>query len=65
VRFCRRKGAIKLHTLIDLRGKIPWFVLLIHGKTHDINYRTHCRSRSAPYICWPMDTAILAAFIVS
>jgi len=35
-RFRRRKGAVKLHTLIDLRGNIPWFVLITHGKTHDV-----------------------------
>jgi hypothetical protein len=36
-RFRRKKGAIKLHTLIDLRGNIPCFVLITHGKTHDVN----------------------------
>jgi IS4 transposase len=35
-RFRRRKGAVKLHTLIDLRGNIPCFVLITHGKTHDV-----------------------------
>ena len=35
-RFRRRKGAVKLHTLLDLRGNIPCFVLITHGKTHDV-----------------------------
>jgi hypothetical protein len=35
-RFRRRKGAIKLHTLLDLRGNIPCFVRITHGKTHDV-----------------------------
>ena len=35
-KFRRRKGAIKLHTLIDLRGNIPCFVRMTHGKTHDV-----------------------------
>ena len=35
--FRRRKGAIKLHTLLDLRGNIPCFVRITHGKTHDVN----------------------------
>jgi len=35
-RFRRRKGAVKLHTLLDLRGGIPCFVHISHGKTHDI-----------------------------
>lgn len=34
--FRRRKGAIKLHTLIDLRGNIPCFVRITHGETHDV-----------------------------
>ena len=35
-RFRRRKGAVKLHTLVDLRGNIPCFVRITHGKTHDV-----------------------------
>lgn len=34
--FRRRKGAVKLHTLIDLRGSIPCFVHISHGKMHDV-----------------------------
>jgi len=34
--FRRRKGAVKLHTLLDLRGSIPCFVHVSHGKTHDV-----------------------------
>ena len=36
-RFRKRKAAIKLHTLIDLRGNIPCFVHLSSGKMHDVN----------------------------
>jgi len=35
--FRRRKGAIKLHTLLDLRGNIPAVVIITHGKIHDVN----------------------------
>ena len=35
-RFRKRKGAIKLHTLLDLRGSIPSFVQITEGKTHDV-----------------------------
>jgi len=35
--FRRRKGAIKLHTLLDLRGNIPSFIRVSHGKMHDVN----------------------------
>jgi len=34
--FRRRKAAIKLHTLLDLRGSIPSFIWLSRGKTHDV-----------------------------
>jgi hypothetical protein len=36
-RFRRAKGAIKLHTLLDLRGSIPSFIEITHGKVHDVN----------------------------
>ncbi len=36
-RFRKRKGAIKLHTLLDLRGCIPCFISITDGKTHDVN----------------------------
>jgi transposase len=36
-RFRRRKAAVKLHTLIDLRGNIPCFVHISSGKMHDVN----------------------------
>lgn len=35
--FRSHKAAIKLHTLIDLRGNIPCFVLITDGKIHDVN----------------------------
>lgn len=36
-RFRKNKGAIKLHTLIDLRGNIPTFIEITDGKVHDVN----------------------------
>ena len=36
-RFRRTKGAIKLHTLLDLRGNIPSFIAITDGKVHDVN----------------------------
>ena len=35
--FRQSRAAIKLHSLIDLRGNIPSFVLLSQGKMHDVN----------------------------
>jgi transposase len=40
-RFRRRKGAVKLHTLLDLRGNIPTFVRITHGKAHDVTVLDH------------------------
>jgi len=40
-RFRRRKGAVKLHTLLDLRGNIPCFVRVSHGKTSDVSVLDH------------------------
>jgi len=36
-KFRKQKGAIKMHTLLDLRGNIPTFIRITHGKVHDIN----------------------------
>ena len=36
-KFRKRKGAVKLHTLLDLRGSIPTLVIITHGKVHDVN----------------------------
>ena len=36
-RFRRRKGAVKMHTLLNLRGSIPEFILISDGKLHDVN----------------------------
>jgi hypothetical protein len=40
-RFRRRKGAIKLHTLIDLRGNIPCFIHVSSGKMNDVKALDH------------------------
>ena len=35
--FRSTKAAIKLHTLLDLRGNIPSFIFISDGKLHDVN----------------------------
>ncbi len=35
--FRKTKAAIKMHTLLDLRGSIPAFICLTTGKVHDVN----------------------------
>ena len=34
--FRKRKGAIKLHTLLDLHGSIPTMIFITHGKFNDV-----------------------------
>ena len=36
-KFRRHKAAVKMHTLLDLRGNIPTFIRITDGKTHDVN----------------------------
>ena len=40
-RFRKAKEAIKLHTLLDLRGDIPTFIWITDGKVHDVNVLDH------------------------
>ena len=35
--FRKKKGAIKLHTLLDMRGNIPSILGISNGKMHDVN----------------------------
>jgi len=35
--FRKQKGAIKLHTLLDLRGNLPSYIQITDGKVHDVN----------------------------
>jgi hypothetical protein len=36
-KFRQKKAAVKLHTLLDLRGDLPVFIQITDGKTHDVN----------------------------
>ena len=37
-RFRRHKAAVKMHTLLDLRGAIPTFIRITEGKLHDVHF---------------------------
>ena len=37
-RFRRHKAAVKMHTLLDLRGSIPTFICITEGKRHDVHF---------------------------
>ena len=36
-KFRKHKGAVKLHTLLDLQGNIPTVVIITDGKVHEVN----------------------------
>jgi hypothetical protein len=36
-KFRKNKGAVKMHTLLDLHGNIPTFISITDGKVHDVN----------------------------
>jgi len=36
-KFRKHKAAVKVHTLMDLRGSIPCFIRITDGKVHDVN----------------------------
>jgi Domain of unknown function (DUF4372)/Transposase DDE domain len=36
-KFRKTKGAVKMHTLLDLHGNIPAFIGITDGKVHDVN----------------------------
>jgi hypothetical protein len=36
-KFRKHKAAVKMHTLLDLRGNIPTFIQITDGKVHDVN----------------------------
>lgn len=37
-KFRKGKAAVKLHTLLDLRGSIPVVISITQGKVHDVNF---------------------------
>ena len=55
--FRSTKAAIKLHTLLDLRGAIPAFIHISDGKLHDVNVldmlelRGRCLLRDGSRLC--------------
>jgi len=36
-KFRKHKAAVKVHTLMDLKGSIPTFIRITDGKVHDVN----------------------------
>ena len=55
--FRSTKAAIKLHTLLDLRGNIPSFIHITDGKWHDVNLLDHLMPEPGAF--YVMDRAYL------
>jgi hypothetical protein len=51
--FREQKGAVRLHTLLDLRGNIPAFIHITDGLVHDINVLDELSIE--PGACYIMD----------
>ncbi|MCP4753723.1 MAG: IS4 family transposase, partial [Proteobacteria bacterium] len=73
-KFRKAKGAIKLHTMIDLRGNIPVFPTITDGKTHDVktapqvpieSYGIHLVDRAYTDFSWLWSIDQAGAFFVS
>ena len=43
-KFRQHKGAVKMHTLLDLHGNIPTFISITDGKVHDVNILDEIRA---------------------
>lgn len=56
-RFRKTKGAVKMHTLLDLKGDIPTFIWITDGKVHDVNVLDHLIPE--PGAIYVMDRAYL------
>ena len=48
-KFRKHKGAVKLHTLLDLRGSIPTVVIITHGKIHEVNILDQLRFEAGAF----------------
>ena len=50
-RFRRTKAGVKLHTLLDLRGNIPAFLVITDARVHDVNLMDEiCNEPGAIYL---------------
>ena len=62
-RFVSTKAAIKLHTLLDLRGNIPSFLHISDGKLHDVNVLDLLLPEPVLSTSWTEDTSTSNDFI--
>jgi len=50
--FRRRKGAVKLHTLLNLSGNVPSLVNVTDGKTHEVTIAHKLRFQPGDIVVW-------------
>ena len=50
-KFRKHKGAVKMHTLLDLHGNIPTFIRITNGKVHDVNILDELHDRGWRLLC--------------
>jgi hypothetical protein len=48
-KFRKYKGAVKMHTLLDLHGNIPSFIRITNGKVHDVNILDELQIEAGAY----------------
>ncbi len=61
--FRTTKAAVKMHTLLDLRGNIPSFIHVSDGKLHDVHALDLCSRKPAPSTSWIAVTSISPGFM--
>jgi transposase len=67
-RFRRTKAAVKLHTLLDVRGSIPTFLHISTGREHDVNILDEIVPEAGSFYVMDrgyIDFARLYAFVLS
>jgi len=64
-RFRKHKGAVKKHTLLDLRGNIPTFIRITDGKVHDVNILDELLIEAGAFYGWIAATSISRGFMPS
>lgn len=50
--FRKQKGAVKLHTLLNLSGNVPSLVNVTDGKTHEVNLAHQLRFQPGDIVVW-------------
>jgi hypothetical protein len=62
-KFNQNKGAVKMHTLLDLQGSIPTFIKITPGSAHDLNILDQMPIEAGAFTKWTWVTWIIIACI--